>query len=130
VVGHWLLTMRLLPALQQAKLVHGQRARVVFTASSAADMFPPKGAIDFDSLKVKEDGSVGNGLGIWALYGQVGLAPQVTDSRVLTGRMRCRARSATSSSPTSSTDDTATRSSSLPATLEVGVDLVVIPLSQ
>ncbi len=64
--------MQLLPALEKAKVVDGHRARVVFTASSAADFFAPKGAIDYESLKVKEDGTVGNGLSSWPLYGQVG----------------------------------------------------------
>lgn len=71
VIGHWLLTILLLPALQQAKGVDGQRARVVFTASSAADFFAPKGAINYDSLKVDEKGNVGAGVALWTLYGQV-----------------------------------------------------------
>lgn len=70
VVGHWLLTRKLLPALEQASSKSGAKARVVFTSSSAADVFSPKGGIDYTSLKKTADGKNASKMSNWGLYGQ------------------------------------------------------------
>lgn len=74
VMGHWQLVTALLPILQKvAEQSEGrEKARVVHTSSSG-HRFAPSGGVDWESLKVGEDGSVGNGLNKWALYGQVSL---------------------------------------------------------
>lgn len=72
VMGHWQLATALLPILQKvAEQSEGRdKARVVHTSSSG-HRFAPSGSVDWESLKAGDEGSVGNGMNKWALYGQV-----------------------------------------------------------
>lgn len=109
VVGHWLLTRKLLPALEKASKEDGTKSRVVFTSSSAADVFSPKGGVDYDSLKKGPDGKNVSKMSNWGLYGQV-RGDTLSNRNVCESiggahaciYLFCRARSATSLSPTSS----------------------------
>ncbi|KAJ9107005.1 hypothetical protein QFC19_002873 [Naganishia cerealis] len=71
VMGHWILTTHLLPLLLKVSQDSNgvEKARVVHTSSSAHNM-APRGAIDWESLKVQEDGSIGHAHNTWVLYGQ------------------------------------------------------------
>ncbi|KAJ9114980.1 hypothetical protein QFC22_005308 [Naganishia vaughanmartiniae] len=81
VMGHWILTTNLLPILLKVSEDSNgvNKARVVHTSSSG-HRFAPGKTIDWESLKVKDDGSIGNGLGNWVLYGQTDLPRHLKQS--------------------------------------------------
>ncbi|KAI5449418.1 short-chain alcohol dehydrogenase [Naganishia albida] len=71
VMGHFQLVRALLPLLEKVAEESGGRdkARMVHTSSSGHRL-APQDSVDWDSLKVGEDGNVGHGLNRWTLYGQ------------------------------------------------------------
>ena len=68
-MGHALLTQLLMPTLLRTAALPGADVRVVVLSSVGHRTFPPKGGIDFDSLK-----TTGGAYGPLALYGQSKLA--------------------------------------------------------
>ncbi|KAJ9117076.1 hypothetical protein QFC24_006535 [Naganishia onofrii] len=78
VMGHWILTTNLLPSLLKVSEDSNgvDKARVVHTSSSG-HRFAPSKTIDWESLKVKEDGSIGNGLGNWSKIGNIVVAEEL-----------------------------------------------------